>query len=389
MLDKVLKRHPREVDSAEEEDLAEEDLEEREVYVFSEKDQRRIAFRKYLEDNGIPYDEISTHSYRKGSATYTASGSTAAPPIVAICLRAGWKLGGVLNTYLSLESAADRFVGRVCTLLPQLSKKFCVMPPRFPAPSRRQRAMINEAMTGMFANYKIHGVSFAAVLRHCLASLCFHMEWLKALPKWHPFHRSYLALKPALWKKLHDMVGPLQYDGDNQDCVASGIPPWCHLALRVQKLEDIILLLSERIIAKMGKLLDDKGALTGNITREELRQTMRQVYLEGRRAGMREPRAADADESDESDEEEEMATFKTWPDGSMHRLPHKYILTCLGDATTGYGNQVRLLHPYATLTPPSYSGPNRHASLLALEPSRPGEQDLCNPILSGVGLLRA
>ena len=47
------------------------------------------------------------------------------PPIIVICLRAGWNLGGVLNTYISVESAGDRFVGRVRALLPQVSKEFC------------------------------------------------------------------------------------------------------------------------------------------------------------------------------------------------------------------------------------------------------------------------
>ena len=171
-MDQVLKRHHKEKDTDNADDA------DREVYVFSAADQRRIAFRKYLEDHGIPFDEISTHSYRKGSATYTASGSTSAPPIVAICLRAGWKLGGVLNTYLSLESAGDRFVGRVCALLPQLSKKFCVMPPRFPIEEDLEDeallTTIDTTMTGMFGDYRSHGGSFAAVLRHCLASLCFH-----------------------------------------------------------------------------------------------------------------------------------------------------------------------------------------------------------------------
>ena len=257
-MDQVLKRHPKEKDTV---NLAHEEDEDREVYVFSAADQRRIAFRKYLEDHGIPFDEISTHNYRKGSATYTASGSTSAPPIVAICLRAGWKLGGVLNTYLSLESAGDRFVGRVCTLLPQLSKKFCVMSPRFPIEEDENDmvadeneallAVIDTAMTGMFGDYRSHGGSFAAVLRHCLASLCFHkvrtppystllhlrccttQEWLQALPASHPFHSSYLAMNPRTWTKLQTAVGPLKYDGDDKHCVASGIPPWCHLALQV------------------------------------------------------------------------------------------------------------------------------------------------------------
>jgi len=75
---------------------------------FSPKDQRHIEFREMLDEAGISYDEIITHNYRKGSVSAAASGSTCASPIVVICLLAGWKLSGVLDTYpvyLSMENA--------------------------------------------------------------------------------------------------------------------------------------------------------------------------------------------------------------------------------------------------------------------------------------------
>ena len=248
------------------------------IKAFSAADQRRIKFRRLLDDNGISYVDIGSHSFRKGSATYCASGSTSAPPIVAICLRAGWKLGGVLNTYLSLESAGNRFVGRVCALLPQVSKEFCVLPPRFPLDMPADdRDLVDGAMTAMFGKYRLHGAGFACVLRHCLASLCYHQEWLSGRPACHPWHTTYLALNPHVLKKLHKMVGPLKYDGDDKYCAASGIPPWTKLALRVERLEDILKLLPERIVGDTAKLLDEKGALSGNITSSELRSAMEAV----------------------------------------------------------------------------------------------------------------
>ena len=39
---------------------------------LSPVEQRLIAFRKQLDEAGIPYCDIGAHSYRKGSATYTA-----------------------------------------------------------------------------------------------------------------------------------------------------------------------------------------------------------------------------------------------------------------------------------------------------------------------------
>ena len=214
---------------------------------LSPVEERRRLFRKMLDDAGVPYEDIGTHSYRKGSATYCASGSTAAPPIIAICLRAGWKLGGVLNTYLSLESAGDRFVGRVCALLPQVSKKFCVLPPKFPTPmTTEDSALVDTVMKAMFGQYRKFGSSFATVLRHCLASLCFHYEWLRSQPSCHPWHNTYLGLFPHVADKLKKIVGPLRYDGEDRYVTATGIPPWTTLALRVDTLEEVVKLLPSK-----------------------------------------------------------------------------------------------------------------------------------------------
>ena len=111
------------------EQLCKCEVEGRECYCFSAEDLRRIEFRRKLDRLGIPYDEITSHSYLKGSVSFAASGSTQGPPIVSICLRAGWKLGGVWNTYLVLENAGDQFVGRVAAGLPLLSSlEFRVRP---------------------------------------------------------------------------------------------------------------------------------------------------------------------------------------------------------------------------------------------------------------------
>ena len=165
---------------------------------------------------------------------YCASGSTQGPPIVAICLRAGWKLGGVLNQYLTLENAGDQFVGRVASLLPLFTKEFGVLPPRFPddlykdipeetgsdndemRQLREDRDLIEKAFVGMFGNPYMFGDDFAAVLRVCLASLCFHKDWIQnELPGTHPMKKSWLSNNPAKWARLKELVGPLKYDGDD------------------------------------------------------------------------------------------------------------------------------------------------------------------------------
>ena len=98
---------------------------------LSDKEKRCLKFVKFLIENGIPFYKINQHSWRKGSGSAAASGSTVAPPIMAICIRAGWKIYAMLEKYLSLENAGDFFLGRVVAGLPQDTKAFGVLPPRF------------------------------------------------------------------------------------------------------------------------------------------------------------------------------------------------------------------------------------------------------------------
>ena len=65
-----------------------------------------LKFYKEHQDDlkrmGIDYKSLGSHSVRKGVGTMVASGCTGGPPIVPLCLRAGWKLGGVKdNKYVS------------------------------------------------------------------------------------------------------------------------------------------------------------------------------------------------------------------------------------------------------------------------------------------------
>ena len=64
-----------------------------------------LKFYKEHQDDlkrmGIDYKSLGSHSARKGVGTMVSSGCTVDPPIVPLCLRAGWKLGGVKDKYLS------------------------------------------------------------------------------------------------------------------------------------------------------------------------------------------------------------------------------------------------------------------------------------------------
>ncbi|KAF1787984.1 hypothetical protein GQ600_27730 [Phytophthora cactorum] len=81
---------------------------------------------------GLKLSGIGTHSDRKGSATYVSSCSIGGPLAAAICIRAGWTLPGVQDTYNRYEAAGDRIVGRYVAGLAFEETGFAVLPPFFP-----------------------------------------------------------------------------------------------------------------------------------------------------------------------------------------------------------------------------------------------------------------
>ena len=179
------------------------------------EEKRRQLFIKDLLDDGLSMQDIGTHSWRKGSASFAACGTTAGPSIVSICIRAGWKISNVLKRYLSMENAGDWFLGRVVTGLPLYDKKFSVLPPRFKQDmSEDDRAFVDSTLAIVFPNPEKWGDHMVPIFRHLLATLAWHDEYLQSLPKTHFFRSSYLSITPQCMRKLHGLV-ELTYAGDD------------------------------------------------------------------------------------------------------------------------------------------------------------------------------
>lgn len=118
---------------------------------------------------------ISTHSIRKGVGTFVAS-SPCGPSIVAICLRADWKLGSVLTVYLRLEKGGDQFVGRCASLLPLDKAEFGTMPPHF---RNLEDPEVLEAAKEAFGDIWESHPHLHANLLLGLASIVYHRDFLR------------------------------------------------------------------------------------------------------------------------------------------------------------------------------------------------------------------
>lgn len=136
--------------------------------------------------NGYVPGDLGTHSARKGVGTMVAAGCTVSPPIVSLCIRAGWVLGGVKDKYLFRENAGDQYVGRCASCLDQTTKEFAVSPPYFDysdfsgTERLAKKKMVQdwiESRLGFGAD--VMPESAHGVILHCFAAVCYHYKDLK------------------------------------------------------------------------------------------------------------------------------------------------------------------------------------------------------------------
>jgi hypothetical protein len=128
------------------------------------------SMAQLLENEGLHPSDIGTHSARKGSATYVSSCSNGGPSAAAICIRAGWTLPGVQDTYIRYESAGDMIVGRYVAGLPFGDSAFAVLPPFFTEIDDLIRSSI-ELCFSKLPSHLIRASSFM------LASLVYHHDY--------------------------------------------------------------------------------------------------------------------------------------------------------------------------------------------------------------------
>ncbi len=69
---------------------------------------------------GLDVEYFGTHSIRKGSITHGTCGVVNGPPIASICIRANWKMPGIMNRYMRYESAGEEFVDGWFVVAPNL-----------------------------------------------------------------------------------------------------------------------------------------------------------------------------------------------------------------------------------------------------------------------------
>jgi integrase len=179
---------------------------------------------QYHTELGVSTHEIGSHSLRKGAASFLA-GLVDGPSSISICLRAGWKLGGVQDRYFKYERAGDQFTGRVVAGLDTGAPEFAVLPPSF----KELQPVIIEAANRQFPC--IRNLNFKLYL---LASLIFNANYLNSLlSSDSPLFSSPIFVLGDL-KKLKQYVTLLT------DMRPTGVPSFIHILSGLAKVQDDI-----------------------------------------------------------------------------------------------------------------------------------------------------
>jgi hypothetical protein len=285
-----------------------------------------------LERRGLKPDDLGTHSIRKGSATFSVSGSTACPSVAAVARRAGWAMGTIGLIYLRYEGAGDQYVGRTVTGLPTGDPDFAILPPFFIPETAEQKKLLKETISGCFPSMP---VALVRAAEFCLASVVWHREWLREhLPRKHRLFTTAPFRNPSMLDRLSAFVF-CRPDKTTDPIRSTGVPPHVSILQRMDALLDTMMLVQDNQRELLDRIpqaardlivqeLEARAAISGTLTRDGMRQLLDDLGLADvlRRTELGSERAPSAASAAAPAQPQGNFLF-SWG-GLFHRLPEDF-----------------------------------------------------------------
>ncbi|KAL7494346.1 hypothetical protein ACHAWT_003470 [Skeletonema menzelii] len=218
-----------------------------------------------LYDIGIDWRELGTHSTRKGVGSMVANASTVGPPIVALCLRAGWKLGGVKEMYLFRQDAGDLNVGRRAACLDIETKEFGISPPYFDCSDLDKdgklavMAKVDRWLKDRIPKVDSIPANSWNLAVQCFASICYHHSTLLAdLDVECPLrHAPVFRDIPEEFKNRAKVAFPWNKTRDTPKF--NGIPPHVLHIAKMEELEKKIESMEDNLMKRITDEMESRG----------------------------------------------------------------------------------------------------------------------------------
>ena len=222
--------------------------------------------KEELQMLGIEEGGLGTHSCRKGVATMVAAGCTVSPPIVSICIRAGWVMGGVKDRYLKRESAGDQYVGRCAAGMDQLSKSFTISPPYFDFTSieeeigrARSKKGIEDWLTARIIDEGELSASSKQIVWTCFASICYHRDYLLRTLHEECSFRASIFLKDIPDEFINVVRVAFPWNATRETPKLTGVPPHVLLMAEMEQLRQRFDVLQATMKEDLNAALDERG----------------------------------------------------------------------------------------------------------------------------------
>ena len=218
---------------------------------------------------GVEIGDLGSHSNRKGVATMVAGGCTCSPPIISICLRAGWVMGGVKDRYLKYASAGDQYVGRCANCSDQNTKEFALSPPYFDFTSIESDAerVARKKEVDDFVSERLYEVNddeasdshVKHLAKMLFASVCHHYKYLD-----ENLHTNCLFRNSSFFKNIPQSIlscarTAFPWTATDDTPYFSGIPPHVIQLAEIEKLSQKIDNLRDTIKNLFQTELDERG----------------------------------------------------------------------------------------------------------------------------------
>lgn len=222
--------------------------------------------------------DYGTHSFRKGVLT-TIGGVMEGPNITSICLRAGWSLGKVPDTYITFSNPGDQLCGRLAAgLRYDNGEEFSVLPAHFES----NDSIKEYQWAWIIPGYENYPQQFQMVLPYLVAAIVQHYDWITAVneqgvyvnvDRTHPIHTSRIMTSGI----IHDLksiviTGKTGYYKPS-GMFASGVP--CNVIIKkaiqdALKATEALAVQVEEVYERLTKSLPE---LLLNKIRDELKVT--------------------------------------------------------------------------------------------------------------------
>jgi hypothetical protein len=205
-----------------------------------------------LLDFGLEAQELGTHSFRKGIATFLC-GMPGGPTAIAIYLRAGWSLGNVQQRYILAGDGGDQVCGRAATGLKITDPSFAALPPHFDLTNGPPLTVEqwDEVLPGYSSFYPN---KFKPVLTYLLASLVYHRDFLQQ--RLHPSHPLFhqRVWRSGILVQLQSKVLCGRFINEVSGLEASGVPPHIVIANQLMKVEARLKAVEEDLLKRIEEL---------------------------------------------------------------------------------------------------------------------------------------